>query len=793
MVKQPPLPSLARPGLFKAGDPAIQVHRCSSPNTDLQTLDASAALAAKCGAVGIAPAFSSKGVLKDLAIACQDQVLMITMDNYNGSLKKTKNKNKAREALRERILKNSDLVKVCFDVDRISLSLYFDHHHHISSAVDFQYLRDYRENLHHRSDQAVLDNFEGLSGDKGLLHRDNILHVVRSGRNDTLEQERLSLKAYLAWKISTLPEFSRQLPEYKTICTVGMPIADLLVLSKCLRDYDCLRSLQPSKVKNDVGPKFTVGKDGNINVDLDRYTSRVRRSQVAPQRILIQTTSHKQPVIGRAVAVKGKTATVKVNGRIRGEIRSVHTVGKDYTNAELERVGIILAALHGTSSILKQPLARSIFSTGPSLVSSDSRASTQRPSPSIHSSRPLNTSQTQAVRRILSSSPKDRICLVQGPPGTGKTTVIAATVTSLISNPDYSEKRSIWIFAQSNVAVKNVAEKLADVGFFDFKVLVSQEFHFQWHEHLYRKIEDNVIKSSVFTKKGLEMHRLILDCRVILCTLSMLCHPELIKTKITKLVPLEIVMVDEASQIEMGDLLPLLHKFGDGIQKLAFIGDNKQLAPYGSEDIKDLCSIFEVKHLSQKAVFLNTQYRMPEPIGDFISRKVYGGRLSTQHDIKNRNCLKFIDVGGQEASEGTSFQNTKEVDAVIHVVRKFVKEEKSFRVITPYDAQRALLEKSLRSQGLPWQDKCFCVDSFQGNEDDHIIISVVRTAKTGFLRNIRRSNVMLSRCRKSMTICTKRSYLSSSQTKDTLLGELAAEFGPSAWMSWGDLLNERWQ
>lgn len=39
---------------------------------------------------------------------------------------------------------------------------------------------------------------------------------------------------------------------------------------------------------------------------------------------------------------------------------------------------------------------------------------------------------------------------------------------------------TIWIVAQSNVAVKNVAEKLIKVGIESFKLIVSGEFHFEW-------------------------------------------------------------------------------------------------------------------------------------------------------------------------------------------------------------------------------------------------------------------------------------------------------------------------
>ena len=45
-----------------------------------------------------------------------------------------------------------------------------------------------------------------------------------------------------------------------------------------------------------------------------------------------------------------------------------------------------------------------------------------------------------------------------------------------------AERRSntVWVIAQSNVAVKNIAEKLAESEFFDFALLVSEDFHFDW-------------------------------------------------------------------------------------------------------------------------------------------------------------------------------------------------------------------------------------------------------------------------------------------------------------------------
>ena len=92
---------------------------------------------------------------------------------------------------------------------------------------------------------------------------------------------------------------------------------------------------------------------------------------------------------------------------------------------------------------------------------------------------------------------------------------------------------------------------------------------------------------------------------------------------------------------------------------------------------------------------------------------------------------------------------------------------------------------------MEWEDRCFNVDSFQGvlkslhnmlqfqcslvgNEADNIIISLVRTGGLGFLNNERRMNVMLSRCRQSMLICSSKRYLSLPDVRGTLVGDVSS-------------------
>ena len=59
-------------------------------------------------------------------------------------------------------------------------------------------------------------------------------------------------------------------------------------------------------------------------------------------------------------------------------------------------------------------------------------------------------------------------------------------------------------------------------------------------------------------------------------------------------------------------------------------------------------------------------------------------------------------------------KNREEARTVILVARKFLREHKAYRIITPYDAQRNFIENKLKAANMPWEDMCFNVDSFQG-------------------------------------------------------------------------------
>jgi len=269
------------------------------------------------------------------------------------------------------------------------------------------------------------------------------------------------------------------------------------------------------------------------------------------------------------------------------------TIGRDGpTQAQAQRAMTLLHALQGIQPVFDNPWLQAIWKTSDTIIWPESFSATSPDEAQIpiypDLEYPINDSQKTAVNGMLSSSPDSRVLLIQGPPGTGKTTVIATYVLSAIA----AGQKGIWLMAQSNVAVKNIAEKLKNIGFENWKLIVAPEFQVDWygiiifvaihmltpsvrHEHLYKMISRNVIKSDDLQSPR-SVHRLLGDAQVILCTLSTVSSLRLRDKGVTKCVPVTSLIIDEASQIDIGDYVPALNLFKSSIRKLCFIGDDKQ-------------------------------------------------------------------------------------------------------------------------------------------------------------------------------------------------------------------------
>ena len=96
------------------------------------------------------------------------------------------------------------------------------------------------------------------------------------------------------------------------------------------------------------------------------------------------------------------------------------------------------------------------------------------------------------------------------------------------------------------------------------------------HEHLYRKISKNIIVPDNKSPNPSALQKTLQGSQVILCTLSMISNPTLRDVGLTQAVPIINVIIDEASQIEVGQYVPLFKTFGETLRKICFVGDDKQ-------------------------------------------------------------------------------------------------------------------------------------------------------------------------------------------------------------------------
>jgi len=190
--------------------------------------------------------------------------------------------------------------------------------------------------------------------------------------------------------------------------------------------------------------------------------------------------------------VNGRLGNVITDRELEGKVvTKVTSIGRDDpTTAEAQRAATILRILQGSEKLLDEtpwiqniwfPLDDDGLLTWPKEWSEQQKnppmSSIQQPVPaSTQQQTQLNLSQQRAVNCMFSSKDDHRITLIQGPPGTGKTSVIAAFVQFALCY----NKGGIWLVAQSNIAVKNIAEKLMSIGFENWRLLVSKDFHLGW-------------------------------------------------------------------------------------------------------------------------------------------------------------------------------------------------------------------------------------------------------------------------------------------------------------------------
>lgn len=419
----------------------------------------------------------------------------------------------------------------------------------------------------------------------------------------------------------------------------------------------------------------------------------------------------------------------------------------------------------------------------------------------------LNASQEKAVNEILWA--KD-VAIVHGPPGTGKTTTLVEAI-----NETLMRESQVLVCAQSNMAVDWISEKLVDRGVnvlrignptrVNDKMLgFTYERRFEAHadypqlwairkairelrqqkkgrdERFHQKMER--LKSRAAELEIRINAEIFGEARVIASTLVGAAHRLLEGRRF------ETVFIDEAAQaLEAACWIPLRRA-----SRVILAGDHCQLPP----TVKSMAALKGGlgKTLMERLVeikpacvtLLQTQYRMHEQIMRFSSDYFYGGKVETAPQIKYRGILDY-DI----PIEWDSPKETSETDAHDHTGEAFVgdtygrinkgeaqltldKLQQYFNkigkqrilderidvgVISPYRAQVQYLRQLISKRDFfkPFRKliSVNTVDGFQGQERDIIIISMVRDneqGQIGFLRDLRRMNVAITRARMKLII-----------------------------------------
>jgi senataxin len=269
----------------------------------------------------------------------------------------------------------------------------------------------------------------------------------------------------------------------------------------------------------------------------------------------------------------------------------------------------------------------------------------------------------------------------------------------------------------------------------------------------------------------------------------------------------DMVVIDEAAQASEVAVLPPLSLRA---ARCVLVGDPQQLPATvisrAADTMQYSRSLFErFQQAGCPAILLSVQYRMHPRIRDFPSRYFYQGRLvdsesvqALPDEIYHKDSLLqpylFFDVShGRESHGGSvSYQNKMEAQVAIHLfehLHKVLAEaaaaaagnvppaKVSVGIITPYKQQLTCLEKEfLTVVGSNAASKGVyinTVDAFQGQERDVIIMSCVRASShgVGFVADIRRMNVALTRARRSLWVIGNASALVQSEDWAALLAD----------------------
>jgi ATP-dependent RNA/DNA helicase IGHMBP2 len=440
----------------------------------------------------------------------------------------------------------------------------------------------------------------------------------------------------------------------------------------------------------------------------------------------------------------------------------------------------------------------------------------------------LNESQRDALRKIISTQD---VGFIHGPPGTGKTTTLVRAIThilikekqvlvcapsnaavDLLADKLSEEGHSVLRIGHPARVTEQSLSKTLDAriaeheSYRELRILrkkmeqvrsaaLKYRRNFGYAERQQRKLllqESRALKADADMLEFYIVNDLLQTMQVICSTLVGSSHPVLRGKKFLT------AFIDEAAQaLEPACWIPLLRT-----GRVIFAGDHHQLPP----TIKSIeaarmglaQTLFEkgVHRHPEMAAMLKLQYRMNQDIMRFSSRYFYNDELIADDSVKswllniNEPPIDFIDTAGCGYHEGQDPEtlsrfNIDEARLLIAQVETLVErigreswlEQKiSMGIITPYRAQVDSLNKLADSSGildpLSHLITINTVDAFQGQERDVIAISFVRSnekSEVGFLGDIRRTNVAMTRARKKLIMIGDSATLGSHPFYNELL------------------------
>lgn len=315
---------------------------------------------------------------------------------------------------------------------------------------------------------------------------------------------------------------------------------------------------------------------------------------------------------------------------------------------------------------------------------------------------------------VLLAKPSEHLEIIHGPPGTGKTWFLANRVLPLHASA------RVLACAPTNVGTANLYSKIVEV-LPDAALVMPLS-----------RIPATTVVTSQDPK-----------ARVVCSTISGRAGSVLDCEKF------DVILIDEAAQTMEAWIWALLRS---EVKHIVMVGDNHQLPAV----VSDLGAGFGHNRSMMERLltcgypcqYLTTQFRMHPEIVAYPNEKFYDGTLTTNYMSASESrepVYQIVACDGKCTPVGTSYQNQEEAHLCIKLAEHLGTVFDSVVIISPYQAQTRLLLKL----GF---EHVHTIDSFQGQEADAVIVSVVRDHDMGFWTDYRRLNVCLTRAKHCLRV-----------------------------------------